>query len=488
MDTSQPPADISAEDWAATPGSVQTLVYTLLATVESLQQRVADLEEQVKRDSSNSSKPPSSDPPGRRRPAPRSPSGRKAGGQVGHAGQSRQLKGPEEVTRFVDLRPTSCRDCGALLLGADPAPARHQVVEIPRIEPEVIEYRCHTVNCLVCGKANQAEWPVEMPTGAFGPRLEATVGYLTGRIGVSQRDVEEVAESLLHTDISLGSVSSLTQRVSEALAEPVAEAHQYIQQQPTVNADETGWRQGKQRHWLWLAATPLVTVFLLAATRSSQAAKRLLGEQYAGIVGSDRWSAYNWLATLCRQLCWAHLKRDFQAFVDRGGPSAALGQALLLQEKQLFDLWYRVRDGTLSREAFGHETQPIRDQVGQLLRQGATLDQPQTAGTCRDILKRETALWTFITVPGVEPTNNAAERPLRRAVLWRRRSFGSQSDAGSRFVERILTAVTTLRQQDRDVLDYLTEACAAAIRGDKAPSLLPPHVMTEAAHDFLPTT
>jgi transposase len=217
----------------------------------------------------------------------------------------------------------------------------------------------------------------------------------------------------------------------------------------------------------------LVTVFLLAATRSGQEARTLLGQDYAGIVGSDRWSGYNWLEVIRRQLCWAHLKRDFQAFVDRGGASETLGKALLEQEKKLFDLWHRVRDGTLDRQELIQKTESIQEKVGSLLRQGVTLDHSRTAGTCRDILKREAALWTFIAIPGVEPTNNAAERPLRRAVIWRRRSFGSQSDAGSRFVERILTAATSLRQQDRDVLDYLTEACSAAIRGDKAPSLLP---------------
>lgn len=485
---SQPPVGISSADWAMAPASVRGLVYALLGTVETLQQRVAKLEEQLKQDSSNSSKPPSSDPPGRRKPGEHSSSGRKAGGQPGHVGQSRKLKPVEEVKRIVDVRPICCSNCGALLLGSDPSPERHQVVEIPRIEPEVTEYRRHALRCLCCGKVNEEEWPAEMPVGAFGPRLAGTVGYLTGRMGISQRDVEEMTETLLHTDISLGSVSGLTQQVSEALAEVVAETRAYVQQQPVVNADETSWRQGKERHWLWLAATPLVTVFLLAGSRGSQAAKLLLGEEYAGVVGSDRWSAYNWLVTTLRQLCWAHLKRDFQAFVDRGGASAELGQALLAQEKKLFALWYRIRDGTLSREDFIKETQPIQEAVGQLLRQGAALDQSQTAGTCRDILKREAALWTFIIVPGVEPTNNAAERPLRRAVLWRRRSFGSQSDVGSRFVERILTAVTTLRQQNRDVLDYLTDACAAANRGGIAPSLLPTALTTVPASDSLPTT
>ena len=309
--------------------------------------------------------------------------------------------------------------------------------------------------------------------GHFGPRLQATVGYLTGRVGASQREVKEILETVCHTDLGLGSLPALEQAVSEALAQPVAEAQVYLQAQPVHNVDETGWHERTQRAWLWVSATPLVTVFLLVATRGAAGVKQLLGEAFRGIVGSDRWSAYNWLDPERRQLCWAHLKRDFQAFVERGGESARVGQALLECVAQLFGQWHRVRDGPLSRADFQTAMQPIQARVGELLRHGAQLTHEKTRHTCENLVKLEVALWTFVRVADVEPTNNGAERPLRRAVLWRRRSFGTQSAAGSRFVERILTAVTTLRQQKRDVLDYLTEACAATIRGVQPPSLLP---------------
>ncbi len=380
---------------------------------------------------------------------------------------------PEQVKRLVVVKPISCAACGALLLGEDPRPARHQVTDLPRIEPEVIEYQRHTLTCRACGAQTQADWPVEKPAGHFGPRLQATVGYLTGRVGASQREVEEVLETVCHTDVGLGSIAALEQAVSEALAAPVAEAQAYVQAQATANVDETSWHERAQRAWLWVSATPLVTVFLLVATRGAEGVKRLLGQAFPGIVGSDRWSAYNWLDPERRQLCWAHLTRDFQAFVERGGESARLGRALLACVKPMFSLWHRVRDGTLSRADFQAALRPVQIRVGELLREGTQLAQTKTAHTCANLVKLEVALWTFVRVAGVEPTNNRAERPLRRAVLWRRRSFGTQSEAGSRFVERILTTVTTLRQQKRDVLDYLTEACAAAVRGEPPPSLLP---------------
>jgi len=257
------------------------------------------------------------------------------------------------------------------------------------------------------------------------------------------------------------------------LAKPVEAAQTYIQQQPAVNVDETGWRQENKRAWLWLAATPLVAIFLVMKTRGAQGVHSLLGDTFNGIVGSDRWSAYNWLDPKRRQLCWAHLIRDFQKLVDRGGESARIGQDLLAQAKDLFRLWQRVRDGTLPRTDFAAEADPIRTHVHLLLLEGAELEHPQTRQTCRNLLKREDALWTFVTVDDVEPTNNLAERSLRRAVLWRKRSFGTQSTTGSLFVARILTTVTTLRMQQRDVLDFLTEACAAANLQQNQPSLLP---------------
>jgi len=473
MSEDQIPPGISAEDWAATPLAVKAWVLALLETVATLQKRLAELEERVNQNSRNSSKPPSSDPPNAPPRPKAAPSGRKAGGQPGHAGHGRSLKPVAQVNQVVVARPIACEVCGALLLGEDAQPVRHQVTDLPRIEPDVTEYQRHTLTCLACGAPTQASWPSAMPTGSFGPRVQATVGYVTGRLGVSQRDADELLETVFHTDLSLGSVPALEQDVSAAVAQPVAEAQTYVQRQPVNNVDETSWPERAHRGWLWVTATPLVTVFLLLATRGTDSAKKILGAAFQGIVGSDRWSGYNWLDPARRQLCWAHLKRDFQAFVDRRGEAERIGRALLDGVEQLFGLWHRVRDGTLSRTEFQTAMQPIQNRVGDLLREGAQLPPGKTSRTCAKILKLEVALWTFVRVEGVEPTNNGAERPLRRAVVWRRRSFWTQSTDGSRFVERILTVVTTLRQQHRDVLDYLTEACAAAIQGDPPPSLLP---------------
>lgn len=467
------PPGISTEEWSATPPAVRELVWLLLQRLGALEQQVAQLQERLNQNSSNSSKPPSSDPPNAPPRPKRTPSGRKAGGQPGHVGRTRPLKPLDQIQQVINLRPTSCRACGALLLGEDAHPQRHQVTELPRIEPHVTEYRRHTLTCLVCGVATPGVCPADMPSGDFGPRFQATTGYLSGRMGMSQREITETLAAVFHTDLGLGSIPTLETVVSDALAQPVADAQTYVQWQAAANVDETGWRERAKRAWLWVAATPLVSVFLVLTTRGAKGAQQLLGDPFQGIVGSDRWSAYNWLDPQQRQLCWAHLKRDFQKLVERGGASQRLGEALLTQVEQLFRLWQRVRDGTLNRQDFQTQVSPIRAQVHGLLCDGAKLTHTKTRHTCENLLKLEPARWTFIDREGVEPTNNHAERCLRRAVLWRRRSFGTQSTTGSRFVERVLTTVTSLRQQKRDVLDYLTAACAAAICGDNPPSLLP---------------
>ncbi len=312
-----------------------------------------------------------------------------------------------------------------------------------------------------------------MPRGGFGPRAQATVAYLTGRQGLSQRDAQELLGALFHLDLGLGSIAALERQVSAAVADPVAQAHAFVQAQDVVNVDETGWREGTARRWLWVAVTTLVSVFLVRATRGSQGAKDLLGPTYQGVVGSDRWSGYTWIDVTQRQLCWAHLLRDGAAFVERGGASARLGRALLAAAEEMFGVWYRVRDGTLSRVELQRQMAPLQTRIGRLLRAGTRRQHAKTRHTCANILKVEDALWTFVTTEGVAPTNNAAERALRRAVLWRRRSFGTQSAEGSIFAARLLSVVTTLRPQERDVLDYLTDACAAHLTGTPSPSLLP---------------
>jgi transposase len=301
--------------------------------------------------------------------------------------------------------------------------------------------------------------------------------------------VHELLSEVFGVEVSVGSINQLRQESSLSLAVAVEEAQRYVQQHEQVNMDETSFAQGNndgnntkgRRGWLWVMVTPLVSYFAVFLSRSSQVCQQLLGESFNGIVGSDRFSAYHYLSLASRQVCWAHLKRDFTQIAQRSGVAGELGEALLEQQRLLFEQWYRVRDGTLNRSGFVEVVQPIRERIRQLLTEGAGYEiapkektpLAKTVRTCQQLLKVEPALWTFVTTEGVEPTNNAAERALRPAVLWRKNSFGSQSQAGSLFVSRMLTVTTSLRAQNRSVLEYLVQACRASRQGQTPPSLLP---------------
>ncbi len=489
--------DISEADWNSTPQSVKTALIALQhqarlmeirfaaydkklaaleakdAEIESLKTQLAALRERLGQNSSNSSRPPSSDPPPASRQSRREPSGKKQGAQVGHQGAGRSLKPVEEVDHVVDLRPLRCRQCARRLQGDDPQPARHQTTEIPKAQAEVTEYRRHTLDCAACGVKTAAEWGEEVPEGRFGARLQATVAYLTGRLALSHRDATEALSVLHGVEISLGSISAVQQQVSGALAAPVETAREFVRHQAVNHVDETGWREQSKLSWLWVNATEQVTAFQIAAKRDAATAREVIGRAKTSIITTDRYLGYSWLATQRRQVCWAHLKRDFQAMAERSGESQEIGEALLAQTKEVFRLWHEVKDGDLSRRKFQRLIAAVQYRVTELLDAGSDCRSSKTRGTCRQIRTVEGALWTFVRVRAVEPTNNAAERALRRAVLWRRKSFGTQSAAGSRFVERILSVVTTLRQQGRNVLDYLTTACASADGKSGSICLLP---------------
>jgi transposase len=280
-------------------------------------------------------------------------------------------------------------------------------------------------------------------------------------------------DDLFGVPMSVGTISQSEKLTTSVVAEPVEEARDVVEAQAVAHLDETSWRQGDKRAWLWVAVTSVVTVFLVRLSRGGEVARELLGEKFSGILVTDRYSGYNWYPVRWRQLCWSHLLRDFEAIRGRGGVSEALGDALLEQTHLMFTWWHRVREGTLERSTFRSYMTAVRRKMQQLLEAGSQCGVAKTEGTCREILKRRQALWTFVQVEGVEPTNNASERAIRPGVQWRKGSFGTQSEAGSRFVESMMTVVATLKQQKRSVLDFLTAAHEAALRGDVAPSLLP---------------
>jgi transposase len=321
MSDQSPPLGISEVDWHATPVAVRVVVL-------ELRQRVARLAARLNQTSRHSSKPPSSDPPQAKPRVTKEPTGRKSGGQPGHEGHGRKLKPESAVDQSIDVRPEHCEQWGTVLLGEAAEPERHQVTELPRITPVVPEYRRQCLWCVACGARTQAAWPTTMPVRSFGPRGHATGGYVTGRSGASQREVQDLFATLYQMEVSVGGIGALEQAVSAALAAPVVEAQPYVQRQPGRNADETGWREKRQRRGLWISVTPLVTILRLLKTRGAAGAKELLGEIVWGIIGPAHYAGYHWIEPRQRQLCWAHLKREFVAWSDRTGETARMGLAL----------------------------------------------------------------------------------------------------------------------------------------------------------------
>lgn len=467
----QIPLEAQAAIWVLVEG-YERRTAALETEVTALKGEIRELRGQLNQNSQNSSRPPSSDGPQVKRTPPRVPSGRKRGAQPGHPVHRRALVPLEQVTEVVECKPTHCRRCGEPLQGSDPQPWRHQVIEVPPPMPHVTEYQLHRLACGHCQLTTCGTLPPGVPLLGYGPRLASLVALGSGAYRMSKRMVASFCTEVLGVPLAVGEVCQVEQTVAAALEPPVQEARGFVQGE-NANVDETSWRQQQRRAWLWVVVTQWVSVFYIRSSRGAQVLGELLGVGYRAVLTSDRAKAYNRQPLRWRQLCWAHLRRDFQAMIDRGGGGAVVGESLLEHAEVLFAWWHRARDGTWSWATFQRYMRWLRASFRAELETGRCCACPKTAATCQELLAHEAALWTFVRIPGLDPTNNAAERALRHVVQWRKTSYGTDSAVGSHFVENVLTVVATCRQQDRPVLDFLTRCCQALYADTQAPSLLP---------------
>jgi transposase len=471
-----------AEAEAILDGDRETAVALLLRLGElveanqRLEARVAELERRLNRSSRNSSLPPSQDPPSAppRRRGKRS--GRGRGGQPGHEGRHRRLLPAEQVDEVIEHWPERCRSCAHVFGDREridaAEPWRHQVAELPPIAVRVTEHRLHRVCCPACSARTRAALPADVPQSAFGSRLQAAVVTLAVRNRVSRRDTTELARELFGVELSTGAVDTIIQRAGDALAGPYTRLEQQLRAASVVNIDETGWKTAGGQRTLWGALSSGTAVFRIAAGRHAFEARTLLGERFAGIVCSDRWRGYDYLDASKRQLCWAHLLRDFTAHSEGMGEQEDFGYAGLVIAHALFEAWqtYQANDDRAHLQA---QIAPLQDKLRTIL-EHASRKSPRTKyhrQFARNLLNRWPALWTFTHTAGVEPTNNHAERGLRGAVIYRKLSLGSQSDQGERTIERLLSASVTCRLRKQSLFDYLTNLITAHARGDPIPAL-----------------
>ncbi|MEM7674623.1 MAG: IS66 family transposase [Myxococcota bacterium] len=441
--------------------------------------QVEQLTEKLNQNSTNSHLPPSSDGPGAgsrgARPSKKSgsKSKRKRGGQKGHRGSHRQLLPPESVATFVELFPEVCLGCAASLPPKlDPDARRHQQVDLRDHRQHVTEWRRHEGVCDHCGTRTRATYDASViPSSAFGPCLTAVVALLTGVYHLSRRQAQRLLHELFGIHISLGALSVMERRASEALKTAYDEAKREVEHAAVKHSDATTWLRAGVLTSLWTLACASATVYAIFVDGCRETIRPFFGAQ-KGILVSDRASVFTFWVMAFRQVCWAHLTRKFISFSERDGPVGTFGRELLDCATLIFEYWHGYRDGVLTREDLATWLQPVRRHFERTLEAAAKADLERLSGSCADILAHSEALWTFVTNEGVDPTNNEAERALRSFVLWRKRSFGSQSDRGERFAERVMTVAETARKQGKAVLRFIVDSVTAHFEGQLQPRLL----------------
>ena len=451
----------------------QTIIRALLARMVKLEAELDMLRRQGQgKTPQNSSVPPSTQHPHAKPPRKKRKSKKKRGGQPGHPKHERELIPTEQCDDVQPLKPSACRRCGEKLRGCDPEPLRHQVWELPLIKPLVTEYQRHRLVCACCGETTCAELPPGVPQGQSGPRLMAFTALLMAYYRQSKRRTADFLSTLLGQPCSAALTVKIQTQVTTAARGTYEELATQLPTQDQVNADETPTKEQNGKAWLWTFVAPLFTVFTIRAARAATAVDELLTAAFHGVVTCDRAKMYWRVGRI--QWCWAHLKRDFQALIDRGNPQAKrLGYDLRRMTCELFEHWSDYRKGKISRVAFVRRMAPVRRKVERLLLRGMGSGNPSLVGMCRELYEHRQWLWMFVRYEGIEPTNNAGERALRHAVICRKLSFGTQSANGSRFVETMLTVIETCRQQHRNTFEFLTTAIQNHLAGKPAPSLLP---------------
>lgn len=457
----------------------EPVVMTILALDAeraALKEKIAELT----KNSTNSNQPPSKDGPAVPRYPKKPASQKKQGAQPGHTGKNRKPLPLHEVNHIQHHFPERCQNCRRLLTDEEKRPAkkpldRHQVWDIPPVKPTVTEHQAHGCCCLECGHFTETTLPKQITQSDFGARTHAGIAYLTAAHRITRRGISDIMKNFFGLDICTGTVCAATTRVSEAAVPVVDTIKRYTKNALFLNIDETGWKKNKERRYLWTFVSSLCVFFVISPSRGAKVLREILGEVFAGVIGSDDHSAYrSYHKNGRRQLCWAHLIRMLKGLKQgRESPDDAFlfSKTMLKEIGTIFSYWHAFAESGCSRHQLVCATALIRGRMKRCCQRYCESEDDVVRTKAKRFLDNWEHLFTFLRIEGVAPTNNLAEQALRHPVLWRSICFGSKSDTGERFTERLLTVIGTCRMQGVNPFDFLSDIMQANFNGCPAPTL-----------------
>lgn len=425
------------------------LLNKALGEINLLRTEVIKLKAQLDKNSKNSSKPPSTD---QKSNTPSNP--KKSRGP--RTGRSRAPFPPNRVDAHVQCSQENCPHCGSAAIELSRIPGeKWQQAELPEVKAVVTEYELLKYSCIECGKNSTASLPSGVPDSAFGPRLMGLLVTLTGVLHVAKREAIQLIKDLYDVDIGVGSVPNIEERVSIALDCVYDRIHKFVLGHKfCTHFDETGWRDQGKRHFVWLATCREAAVYKIDRNRSMAAFQRLIGQDtWRAPAVTDRYSVYAHFKD--HQYCLAHLIREFKGYGERDGPDKTIGKALEKELRLSCKIHGIYREDKIPIEQRNRKLGARKRRVQYWLEDGFANGSDELSKLCGTLLDNFEKLWRFTRVSGMEPTNNMAERDLRKLVIWRRKSYGTRSDRGKRFVERITTVAQTIRKQAGNVLHFL---------------------------------
>lgn len=438
----------------------------LYQEVVALKQEIVGLKDKLNINSNNSSIPPSSDL--KKKKKEHKPTGKKRGGQPGREGKNRKLVDISSVNKVESILPQSRCECGGDVEVDYDSPHRHQKFEIPKITPDITEYQMHAGRCKCCGIQYRASLPDGVGYHMLGPRAMSFLGQMSSMYNITRKKAQKLFKEWFGIDISLGCLSESEGRISDYVEDCYKDLEAALTKQAGLNADETGHKESGKRYYGWIFTNENLTFLTIESSRGKKVLKDLFPDGYEGDITSDRYAAYNVFALEKRQVCWAHLLRDFTRFSNSADPfTAKVGIGLLHHANRMFKTYHQYKKSEISEEQFLREISDIKKRIGCFIYRGSEVfGLPQLNRFCKNLEKIQPALWHFAYSGGqIEPTNNLAERDLRGFVIWRKISFGSQSNRGSRFMERMISIRSTCAKQNIDFSEFLIDATKAFLLG-----------------------